>query len=162
MSESKSRWWWILYLILCAVCCGFITASLGGCKARVPSPGPTPAPAADHSITLTWQQSFANNPSCSSTVAVSCISGFDEGYQSDPSTDVQLHTDSAQVCAGTTQPESCTSTFNGTLPIGNVTFYVKTQYKDQAGTAGETAAALSSAVPVGADPAQNVTAKIND
>jgi len=124
---------------------------LSGCAVRrVPPPV-----IVDHSIAFTWNQSFANNGACSATVTTSCISGFNEGYLSG-ATQVQLHTDIATVCTGSTQPESCASTFNGILPIGNIVFYVVTTYVDQNGVAGVTAAALSSAVPVGADAATNV------
>ena len=83
-----------------------------------------------------------------------CLSGA--------TTEVQLHTDTLSVCSGATQPESCTSTFNATLPIGDVAFYVVTTYNDQNGAAGATAAATSPAMSVGADKAQNVTATINN
>ncbi|MGH9770105.1 MAG: hypothetical protein ACRD4Q_00145 [Candidatus Acidiferrales bacterium] len=160
--RHKSILFWMLYGATLAACCGFLCGALAGCRAKAPLPSPSPSPAADHSITLSWQQSFANNAACSATQTKSCISGFDEGYVDSSGADQQLHTDTAAVCAGSTQPESCTATFNNTLPIGNVTFYVKTMYEDQAGAAGETAAATSAPVAVGADTAQNVTVKIND
>ncbi len=133
-----------------------------GCKAKAVPPGSPPSPSADHSITLNWDQSFANNPACATASTTSCIAGFDEGYVQSDGSDVQLHTDGPSVCAGTTEPEGCTSTFNGTLPIGNVVFYVVTTFNDQTGKAGATAAALSPAVAVGADSATAVVVKIND
>ena len=135
-----------------------ITAMLCGCTKKVAVNPPAPSPNADHSITLTWNQSFANNGVCSATVATSCISGFNEGYISGTSTQNQLHADSSAVCTAT-----CTSTFNGVLPIGAVTFYVATTYVDQDGVAGVTAAATT-ATPnqVAADVATNVVAKINN
>jgi hypothetical protein len=118
-------------------------------------------PLEDHSISLTWQQSFVNNNACSSTVTTSCISGFNEGYVVGASqTQTQLHTDAAAVCTGTTQPEICTSTFNGLVPIGNVIFYVATTYVDQNGAAGVTSAALSAPVAVSADKADKVNATV--
>ena len=114
----------------------------------------------DHSISLTWNQSTVNNGFCSSTVLVSCISGFNEGYISGTATQNQLHNDLPAVCSGTNQPLNCTSTFNGVLPIGNVVFYVVTTFVDQNGVAGLTTAALSPAVLVSADPAQNVKAVV--
>lgn len=120
-----------------------------------PNSKPKPRPVEDHSITGTWNQSFANNGACSSTVTTSCISGFNEGYLQG-TTQVQLHTDVVSVCTGTTQPETCTSTFNGILPIGAITFYVATTYVDQNGVVGMTPAALSVPVQVSADPATNV------
>ncbi len=134
---------------------------LFGCAAHNPIPPPVPPNSLDHSITLTWNQSFANNVACSGTVTTSCISGFNEGYLSGAS-QVQLHTDTTAVCTGTTQPEACTSTFNGLLPIGSVTFYVTTTYVNQSGVAGLATPADSPAVPVGADSATNVQATINN
>lgn len=142
-------------------------ALLGGCGGN-----------ADHSITLTWTQSFANNGSCSSSVTISCINGFVEGYvtgtlpttgpppacSSSVTTNCghQLNSDVAGVCNQTSAPAACTSTFNGTLPIGSLVFYVATTYIDQNGTAGTTAAAVSSPVTVAADVPAGVTAKINN
>ena len=149
-------------------CCVVLAAIVASCVAIVGCPKypgvtpPAPPPAADHSITLAWNQSFANNPPCSATITTSCIAGFNEGYLAGGANEVQLHSDSPASCSGTSQPESCTSTFNGTLPIGDVTFYVKTAYKDQDGADGVTAAATSSPVSVGADKAENVTATINN
>jgi len=131
-----------------------------GCpKSPIVNP-PGPAPVADHSIAFTWNQSFANNGACSTTVTTSCISGFNEGFITGTSTQNQLHTDTAAVCTGTTQPETCASTFNGVLPIGNDVFYVATTYVNSSGTAGVTSAALSPAVAVGADASTNVTVTV--
>lgn len=136
------------------VLCGLV---LTGCAARVPTPAPTPHPLVDHTITFTWKQSFVNNPACSSTVTSSCISGFNEGYIDLTGKQVQLHTDTFAVCAGATQPEACSSVFNGLLPIGLVPGYVATTYLDQGGAAGVTAAGISLPIAVGADTATNVT-----
>lgn len=111
---------------------------------------------------MNWQQSFANNGACSSTVTTSCISGFVEGYLDTTGKQVQLHTDTTAACTGTTQPESCTSTFNGLLPIGAVTFYVATTYANQSGSAGTTAAATSQPVTVAADTPVNITVTVNN
>jgi hypothetical protein len=132
---------------------------LAGCASRPPAPPPPPPLNLDHTISLTWSQSFANNSACSSSVTVSCISGFNEGYLQG-ATQVQLHTDTAAVCTGTTDPKNCASTFNGILPIGNVTFYVTTTFNDQNGVAGVTSAANSPGVPVIADKATNVNATV--
>jgi len=113
----------------------------------------------DHVITLNWSQSVANNGFCSSTVTSSCISGFNEGFMSGVAQN-QLHNDNTSVCTGSTQTMSCTSTFNGILPIGSIVFYVVTTFVDQNGAAGVTTAALSPAVNVSADPAQNVTVTV--
>jgi len=136
-----------------------------------------PPAAADHSITVNFNQSFANNGLCSTTVTTSCISGFDEGYVTGtlstttvpaPCTSTvttncanQLHTDTGAICSGSTQPEACTSTFSGILPIGSIVFYVVTTYVDQNGNAGETTPALSSAVPVVADTSTNVVVTVH-
>lgn len=137
--------------------CSLLLMALVGCAAHVPVSSPTPAKKRndDHSISFTWNQSFANNGACSATVTTSCISGFNEGYLSG-ATQVQLHSDTSGVCTGATQPEPCASTFNGVLPIGAVVFYVATTYVDQSGVAGVTAIATSSPVQVGADASTNV------
>ena len=129
---------------------------LAGCTHIVPTPVP---PAVDHTITFTFNQSFANNGACSTTVTTSCISGFNEGYLSG-STQVQLNTALPSVCTGTTQPETCTSTFNGVLPIGSLTFFVSTTYINASGVAGVTTADLSSPVNVAADPATNLNVTV--
>lgn len=138
-----------------------LTSLISGCAGHnLPKPNPIPTPVnADHTIQLTWSQSFANNGICSATTLTSCISGFTEGYVQGTS-NVQLHTDTAAVCTGTTQPEACTSTFNGTVSIGNVVFWVATNYVDQNGVAGSTPPAFSPAVPVAADSATTVKAAI--
>ena len=134
-----------------------IALLLAGCKHVSVRPSqPPPVGAQDHTITLSWSQSFANNGACSSTVTVSCISGFIEGYITGTSTENQLHSDAIAVCTGSTQPESCQSVFNGVVPIGNVIFYVRTTYVDQTGNPGSVGPALSPAVSVSADTAINV------
>lgn len=133
---------------------------LAGCARRAPAPVIPPAPNLDHSIAMNWQQSFANNGACSSTITTSCISGFVEGYFDVTGKAVQLHTDTAAVCTGTTQPENCSSTFNGILPIGNVVFYVGTSYVMQTGASGTTASAPSLPAVVAADQATNVTVAV--
>ena len=110
----------------------------------------------DHAVSLSWQQSFANNGACSTTVTTSCISGFNEGYLIG-STQFQVNTNTSAVCSGTIQPESCTANFNAVLPIGLVVFYVTTTYVDQNGAAGVTAAAFSTGVQVAADHPVGVT-----
>ena len=135
-----------------------LVLALHGCAAHKPIAPPPPADL-DHSITMKWNQSFANNGACSGSVTTSCISGFNEGYLNG-TTPVQLHNDVASVCTGSTQPEACTSTFNGVLPIGNIVFYVATTYVDQNGAAGVTAAANSAGTPVASDAAQNVTVTV--
>lgn len=131
---------------------------LTGCAAHV-TPGPKPGPIVDHTITVTWNQSFVNNNACSATIKTSCISGFNVGYIVG-SAQTQLHNDPASVCTGSAQPLACTTTFNGLVPIGNVTFYVATTFIDQNGAAGVTTAANSPGVPVAADAATNVNAVI--
>ncbi|HZW05463.1 MAG TPA: hypothetical protein VFF58_01015 [Candidatus Nitrosotalea sp.] len=134
--------------------------SLAGCSGRKPIRPPAPPPIVDHSIALTWNQSFVNNPACSTTVTTSCISGFREGYVVG-TTQTQLHTDTSAVCTGTSQPLTCASTFNGILPLGNVIFYVLTVGVDQNGAVVTSAsAALSPGVPVALDGATNVNATV--
>lgn len=143
--------------VILSFLCGL---GLLGCAARNPAPAPAPKPLVDHTVTVTWNQSFVNNPACSSTVTASCISGFDEGYLDTTGKQVQQHTDAAAVCAGATQPEACSTVYTGILPIGAVQFYVATTFMDQKGAAGVTAAALSAAVQVPADSSTNVTVTI--
>jgi hypothetical protein len=133
---------------------------VSGCgHAPIPTLAPPPPGLKDHSVTLTWQQSFANNGACSSTVTVSCISGFYEGYMTG-TTQTQLNTNTSAVCTGTVQPENCTATFNAVLPIGIVVFYVVTTYIDQNGVAGVTASATSVGVPVAADKPTGLTVTV--
>ncbi len=141
-----------ILICLALFCCG--------CGVRnVPTPDPLHKPLIDHTITLNWSQSFVNNVACSSIVTTSCISGFNEGYVVG-TVQTQLHTDTNTVCTGTTQPLSCTSTFNGIIPIGNDVFYVATTYFDQNGVAGVSPASFSPGVAVGADSATNVKATV--
>jgi hypothetical protein len=117
-----------------------------------------PSSPADHSITLSWTQSFADNFTCSSTVTTSCISGFQEGYVSG-STNVQQHTDTTAIC--NTTSGACTTTYSGTLPIASVTFYVVTTYVDASGIPGTTAATTTaSPVQVAADAPTGLTATV--
>ncbi len=138
--------------LLAALACAGCAAQ----KTAVNPPAPAPANG-DHSITLTWQQTFADSPACSSTVTASCISGFSEGYVSGSSQE-QLHTDTTAVCTGSAQPETCTSTFNGVLPIGVVTFYVNTAYVDQNGAACSGAAAGTTGGAADCEAATDTTA----
>lgn len=148
-------------LVIVALLVPLLALGLAGCAARLPPRIHVPPPALDHSLTIGWNQSFANNPACSSTVTTSCITGFVEGYLDATGKQVQLHTDLPTVCAGTTQPEACASTFNATFAMGQVTFYVATTFLDQAGSPNVTAAADSAPVLVGADPPSNVKATVN-
>lgn len=131
---------------------------LAGCAAHN-TPVQPPSPLIDHTITLKWNQSFVNNPACSSTVTSSCYTGFEEGTAIG-TTLTKLHTDTPAVCSGTTQPESCTTTFNAQIPIGAVTFYVEADYLDQNGTAQVTTATSSSSVQVAADAPSGLTASV--
>jgi hypothetical protein len=127
---------------------------LAGCPKHVV---PTP-PNADHAITLTFNQSFANNSPCSATVTTSCISGFNEGYISG-ATNIQQHTDTTAIC--TVSTGACKTTYNATLPIGSLNFFVVTTYLDQNGVAGVTAAATTAApTQVAADMPTGLTANV--
>lgn len=122
---------------------------------------PAPPPSnGDHTVTLAFSQTFADTPACSSTVTTSCINGFNEGYLNG-TTEVQLHTDAASICTGSTQPETCNTSFTTTaLPVASVTFYVVTTGFNSAGTAVTTSSASSNAVNVALDPATNLTATV--
>lgn len=135
---------------------------LAGCSHSTAVNPPAPPPAnADHSITLSWTQSEANNGACSSTVTTSCLSGYTEGYLSG-TTKVSLHTDTMAVCTGSNSAAlACTSTFNGTLPIGSVTFYVVLNYADSNGNAQSLAAVTTAtATQVAADAPTGLTAAV--
>ena len=133
-------------------------ALLAGCTYKTKPPAPPPSQ--DHTLTLNWNQSFANNPPCSSTVVTSCISGFNTGTLTG-TTPTQLHNDPAGVCSGATQPEACTTTYNAQLPIGSITFYVETTFVDQNGAAGVTArTTTASPVAVAADTPSSLTVTV--
>lgn len=156
--ESPSDKLYTVFVLACLVCL-LLLFGLGfmGCAAAPPAHATPPGPPVDHTITVKWNQSFVNNPACSAAVTASCISGFNEGYLDTTGKQVQQHVDTSAACAGATQPEACATTYNGVLPIGQVTFYVATTYLDQAGAAGVTAAGTSAPVAVGADSSTNVT-----
>lgn len=162
MTRRKSVLFWFLYLAAIALCCGFLTAALAGCRAHGIAPSPTPVSAADHSITLNWQQSFANNPPCSATITTSCISGFGAGYLDISGKQQQFTTQTTAACTVTNNVGACTATVNATLPIGIITFWVVTMYNDQNGAAGETKANLSAGVVVGADTPTALAVTINN
>lgn len=134
---------------------------LAGCAAHNTPVQPPSPPNKDHLVTLTWSQSFANNKACSSTVTVSCISGFQEGTIVG-TTETQFHADSLTttpgMCTGTGDPLSCTTQFNAMLPLGAVNFYVLTTGIDQNGNAVTAANPATTATPsqVALDSASNV------
>jgi hypothetical protein len=137
---------------------------LAGCPKSVAVNPPTPPINADHSITLVFNQSFADNPPCSATVTTSCINGFQEGYVTG-TTNTQLHTDTQAICGPSVAPPAtnCSTTFNGVVPLGSVTFYVTTTGVDQNGAAiSSKTSGLASPVAVGLDAATNVTPTINN
>ena len=124
--------------------------ALAGCPKSTTVTPPAPPPTnADHSITFTWTQTFADNSPCSTTVTTSCYTGFNEGYLAG-TTLTQLHTDTTAVCTTATSA-NCTSTFNGTVAIGTVTFYVNATYLDQNGVAAVTSTPAEGSTAVTAD-----------
>jgi hypothetical protein len=134
---------------------------LGGCTKTTAINPPAPPPNADHSVTLSWSQSEADSPVCSSTVTSSCLSGYSEGTVNG-TTFTSLHTDTMAVCTGTTEPLACTTTFNtAALPIGSVTFGLVLDYVNATGTAS-TLAAITTATPitVAADAPTALTAAV--
>lgn len=132
---------------------------LCGCpKSTVVTPPTTPPVSADHNITLTWSQTFADSPACSTTVTTSCISGFTEGFISGTATQNTLHTDTSAICTGSSQPEACTSTFNGIIPMGAISFFVNTTYVDANGAACSGAATGTAAGAADCVPATVTTA----
>ncbi len=135
---------------------------LCGCpKSTVVNPPVPPPTNPDHSVTLKWNQSEADSPVCSATVTSSCLSGYSEGTVSG-STFTPLHTDTMAVCTGTTQPLSCTTTFNtAALPIGNVIFGLVLNYIDQ-NSAAQTVSAVTTPAPttVAADAPTSLTVTV--
>lgn len=131
---------------------------IGGCGVHSTTV-PPPTGNLDHTITMNWTQSFANNSPCSSTVTTSCFTGFNEGYTIG-TTNTQIHTDTTAVCSGTTQPEACTSKFNSTLPLTSVVFYVTATYLDASGNAGVTGQAVSTAQTITADVPSSLTVTV--
>lgn len=162
LTRKKSILFWCVYWAAVMLCCGFLVGALAGCKAKAPVPTPPPAANADHSITLNWQQSFANNPPCSTSLTTSCIVGFGAGYLDPAGKQQQFTTQTTAACTIANNVGTCTATVNATLPIGLVTFWIVTQYNDQNGAAGETKADLSAAVAVGADSATGYAVTINN
>lgn len=147
---------WTLFA-LCFVALLFV---LAGCAHNTGTNPPAPPPAnADHTITLTFQQNFADNPPCSATVTTSCINGFDEGYAAGAA-QTQLHTDTAAICTGSTQPENCSTTFNAVVPLGPVVFYVTTTGVNASGAAVASSSAEAPAVNVALDPPAGVVASV--
>ncbi|MGA9883575.1 MAG: hypothetical protein WBQ34_07645 [Candidatus Acidiferrales bacterium] len=138
-----------------AVLC-LLATGLTGCAAKKTAINPPANPPSqqDWSVTATWQENFTNFVPCSSTVTKGCVSGFTWGYLQG-TTQVALKTSAPTVCAGPTQPETCTDTVNATLGIGPVIFYIVANYVDNAGNAGSTMADQSAqqnvslALPVG-------------
>lgn len=133
-----------------------------GCSAhQVAVNPPGNPPNADHTIKLDWTQSFANNKACSATITTSCINGFQEGYMVG-STPTQMHADTTTtICSGSSDPLSCTTTFNGLLPLGQVNFYVITTGVDQNGAATfSTSTQTATPSNVTLDSAQNVKATV--
>jgi len=134
---------------------------LAGCTKTVAVNPPAPTPVVDHTITLSWSQSEADSPVCSATITRSCLSGYSEGTVSG-TTFTSLHTDAMTVCTGTTQPESCTTTFNSSaLAIGSVTFGLVLDYIDQNGAA-QVLPAVTTATPttVAADAPTSLVATV--
>ena len=130
-------------LLACLLLC------LTGCKATVTTP-PT-SPQKDWAISWGFSYNFTNYAVCSASVTTGCISGFTLGYQNG-ATFVPLTTVTTTACAGTTQPETCTGTFNAQLPIGTMTGAVEANYLNNAGVASESAVgelATSSTVAAG-------------
>jgi hypothetical protein len=127
--------------LVAVTCLWFVASFVAGCAARKSvgnSPVNSPA-AKDWTITATWQENFTNYVPCSSRVTRGCISGFTWGYLQG-TTQVPLKTSAPSVCAGSTQPETCTDSTDATLGIGPVTFYVIASYMDNAANPGSTGA----------------------
>lgn len=150
----------VLELVMLVAMALVVALWLTGCAGQAPIAVNPPPISTDHTLIFAWHQSFTNNPPCSATLTTSCITGFNEGYLDATGKPVQLHTDTAAVCSGTTQPEACTSTFSATFAMGQITFYVETTFVDLTGAANVTARDLSTPVLVGADAATGVTVTV--
>lgn len=138
-----------------------LVALLCGCPKSVVVTPPGPPINPDHTVTLTWSQSEADSPVCSTAVTSSCLSGYNEGVVSG-TTFTSLHTDTMAVCTGSTQPLSCTATFQtAALPIGSVTFGLVLNYLNSAGTASSLAPVVTAtATTVAADAPTGLTATV--
>lgn len=140
------------------------TLMLAGCSTQpvhITTPPPPPT-TVDFPVTVTWQYDFTNFFPCSTTVTKGCINTFSVGYQSG-SMQVVLNTAPVTACTGTTQPESCTTSFNTKLPVSpspGLTWSVVTNFLDVNGNAGSTSAAPGNTTPINASVATNVSATI--
>lgn len=141
------------WILIAALLCGCATQS------ATVSPPAGPGINPDHVISMAFNQSFADNPPCSTTVTSSCISGYLEGYISATGVDTQLHTDTIAICNATSG--ACTTTFNGIIPLGSLNFYIVQQYIDQNSRA-QVSPALNTASPtqVNTDPATGLTVTV--
>lgn len=144
---------------LACVALAGLAAGMVGCKNNVVTP---PVTNADHTVTLKWSQNEADNPPCSATVTKSCLSGYTEGFVFGGTT-TALHSDDMSVCTGTTEPLSCTTTFQtAALPIGTVNFSLVLNYVDGNGAAQSLAAVTTgTATTVAADAPTSFSATVN-
>ena len=118
---------------------------VAGCGAHVPAP--VPQPLKDWTITATWNYNFTNYVPCSATVTKGCISSFTWGYLQG-TTPIPLKTSAVSVCAGTTQPESCTDTTNATVGIGSIVPYIIASGVDNNGNSVSSSSDQGTAVNV--------------
>lgn len=111
--------------------CGLLLAlSTWGCRASAP----TPPSIADWTLTITFTYDFTNFPVCSATVTKGCVSGFNWGYIQSANS-ITVKTSPTTICAGTTQPLTCTDTANTQLGIGPTTYFVDAVGVDNNGAA---------------------------
>lgn len=138
----------------------FVAVLLGGCpKQTTVNPPANPPANGDWTITATWNFDFTNFVPCSATVAKGCIQSFTWGYLTG-TVQVPLKTSAASVCSGTTQPEACTDTVNGTVGMGAVTFFCEANYVDNSGNAGVTSQDESSPVNVATGSPTNLAVSL--
>jgi hypothetical protein len=127
---------------------------ISGCAKKAPAPVPPP-PNKDWLVTASWKYDFTNYRLCSPTVTAGCINGFTWGYMTG-ATKVPLKSSPTTVCAGATQPQSCTDQTNSVLGIGATTFYCDVTGLDNNG-APVLADAVSPPVTVTLVSATNLT-----
>jgi len=130
---------------------------LAGCGASNPVSVKPPAINPDWAITVQFNYDFTNFVSCSATVTKGCITGFTWGY-TEGGLNVPLKTSPPTICAGTTQPQTCTDTANSTLGIGTWNAYVQANALDNTGAAVKSGVDASPNYTVVLGAATNISA----
>jgi hypothetical protein len=86
-------------------------------------------------MTADWTYNETDSPPCSATVTSGCVVSFTWSYLSGTGAVVSLKTSPISVCTGTSQPQTCTDSTTGVLPIGTSQFQIVTNSITNTGTA---------------------------